>query len=174
MLPEALLNTLSDVDAVLAEPGGGVDGVRGVELEVQVWAGGVTAVADGGDLLAGDDVVTDIDQPGVDVPVPGDSAVVVVDVDDLAEAAGVVGSGGGDAAIGGCVDGGADGGGEVQAVVDTGREALGEAACGAGVGVGPGGAVRRRGCGSRGRGGCRGGGRCGSGSGLLGAIPPGA
>src|SRR4051812_25615229 len=110
------------------------------------------------------------------MPVPGDSAVVVVDVDDLAEAAGVAGSGGGDAAICGCVDGGADGGGEVQAVVDTGREALGEAACGAGVGVGPGGAVRRCGGGCGGRCGCGGGGGCGSGSGsgLLGAAPPGA
>jgi hypothetical protein len=86
-----------------------------VDLEVQVWAGGVTAVADGGNLLAGDDVVTDIYQPGIDVPVPGDCAVVVVDVDDLAEAAGVAGSGGGDAAICGCVDGGADGGGEAAA-----------------------------------------------------------
>src|SRR4051812_49474203 len=106
------------------------------------------------------------------MPVPGDCAVVVVDVDGLAEAAGVAGSGGGDAAICGCVDGGAYGGGEVQAVVDTGREALGEAARGAGVGVGPGGAVCRRGCGSRGGGGGRGGGRGGGGGGPVGATPP--
>src|SRR4051812_32698765 len=100
------------------------------------------------------------------MPVPGDSAVIVVDVDDLAEAAGVAGSGGGDAAISGCVYGGADGGGKVQAVVDTGREALGKSARGAGVGVGPGGAVHRCGCRSRRGGGCR--------SGLIGASPPGA
>jgi hypothetical protein len=86
-----------------------------VDLKMQVGAGGVTAVADGGDLLAGADVVTDLDQPGIDVPVPGDCAVVVGDVNGLAEAAGVAGSGGGDAAICGCVDGGADGGGEAAA-----------------------------------------------------------
>src|SRR3954451_5228187 len=108
----------------MAKPADGVDGVGGVRLEVQVWARGVGAVPHRCDLLAATDVVTDVDQPAVDVPVPGDRAVVVVDVDGLVEAGGVAWADDGDSADCGRVDRGADGRGEIDAVVDTRLETL--------------------------------------------------
>src|SRR3712207_9314962 len=77
--------------------------------EVQVGAAGVTTVADSGDLLAGGDVLTDVDQPGVDVPVPGNRAVVMLDVDSLTEATRVAGTGSGDRTRRGGIHRSADG-----------------------------------------------------------------
>jgi hypothetical protein len=67
----------------------GVD-VLAVELdgEMQVWSGGVAAVADFGDGLAGVDKLADGDRVAVVVSVGGDHAAAVVDADPQAVALG--------------------------------------------------------------------------------------
>src|SRR3712207_9535279 len=99
----------------------------GVNREVQVGAAGVATVADSGDLLASGDVLTDVDQPGVDVPVPGDRAVVTTNVDSLTEATGVAGTGSGDRTRRGGMHRSADRSGKVDALVGTAE--IGRASC---------------------------------------------
>src|SRR5690606_15251848 len=86
-----------------------------VHLEVQVRAGGLTAVTHRRDLLAGLHALADGHQGLVDVSVHGDQAVVVLDPDPQSEAAG--GTGRDHRARHDRVDGGADRVGDVDAVV---------------------------------------------------------
>ncbi|CDZ90144.1 hypothetical protein RHRU231_650007 [Rhodococcus ruber] len=53
--------------------------IRGFEMQMR--AGGLTSVSDGGDLLAGLHLLADRDQGLVDVPVRGGRSVVVADLD---------------------------------------------------------------------------------------------
>ena len=104
-------------DPVPVEPRARVDdGARGgPHLHVQVRAGRVAAVAHLGDLLAGGHLFAHRDQRAVDVPVRGDRAVVVAHPDPQPETAGRAG---GDHLTGQRgADGGADRGGDVDAVV---------------------------------------------------------
>src|SRR5690349_14301110 len=82
----------SDVDAALVQPRDGVDllavDTALVHLEVQVRAGGLTALTEQCDLLAGLHVVADLHEDLLHVAVDGDVAVLVEDVDGQAEAAG--------------------------------------------------------------------------------------
>src|SRR5699024_9005657 len=83
----------SERDAVLGQPRHRVDLLSAVlpDLEVQVRAGRLAAVAHRGDLLAGVDLLTLGDQGSVDVAVDRDRAVVVLDADPLTEPAGRAG-----------------------------------------------------------------------------------
>src|SRR4051794_32659956 len=85
----------SDVDAALVQPRDGVDPLAVdaalVDLEVQVRAGGLAALAEQRDLVAGLHVVADVHQDLLHVAVDGDVAVLVEDVDGQAEAAGRAG-----------------------------------------------------------------------------------
>src|SRR4051794_68922 len=82
----------SDRDSAVGQPRDRVDPLAVdaalVHLEVQVRAGGLTAHAQKGDLLPGLHVVPDADLDLLHVPVDGDVAVLVEDVDRLAESAG--------------------------------------------------------------------------------------
>src|SRR4051794_20120047 len=85
----------SDLDAALAQPRDGVDllavDAASVHLEVQVRAGGLAALTEQRDLLAGLHVVADLHEDLLHVAVDGDVAVLVEDVDGQAEAAGRAG-----------------------------------------------------------------------------------
>src|SRR3954449_6980998 len=82
----------SDVDAALVQPRDGVDLLAAdaalVHLEVQVRSGGLAALTEQRDLLAGLHVVADLHEDLLHVAVDGDVAVLVEDVDRQAEAAG--------------------------------------------------------------------------------------
>src|SRR3954453_21863295 len=81
----------SDVDAARPQPRDGVDllAVHAalVHLEVQVRPGRLPPLAEQGDGVAGLHVVADAHQDLLHVPVDGDVAVLVEDVDGQAEAA---------------------------------------------------------------------------------------
>src|SRR5918993_3444931 len=81
----------SDLDAAVPEPRQRVDFLAvetaDMHLEVQVRAGGLAAVAEQGDGVAGADDLADLDQDRVHVAVDGDVAVLVLDVDREAVAA---------------------------------------------------------------------------------------
>lgn len=107
-----------DVDAALLEPDLRVDLVAVLvpDLVMQVRAGGIAAVADGGDLIAGLDLLAGLHEALVDMTEDADGAVVLPDPDPLAEAG--CGAGFDDGAIGDGVDRGADLVGDVDAVMD--------------------------------------------------------
>src|SRR5262245_21018853 len=80
----------SERDAVLDEPGSGVDlpAARLPDLEVAVRAGRLAPVAGARDLLAGLDVLALVHGEVLHVPVHGDGAVFVLDPDPEPEPAG--------------------------------------------------------------------------------------
>src|SRR3954452_10908980 len=86
----------SELDAALAQPGQRIDllavDATDVHLEVQVRAGGLAAVAELGDLLAGLHRLTLLDEDLLHVAVDGHVAVLVLDVDREAVAAGRAGA----------------------------------------------------------------------------------
>src|SRR5947209_17207405 len=86
----------SDLDATLPQPRQRVD-LRPVDpaqvhLEVQVWTGGLAAVAEQGDRVARLHRLTGLDEDLLHVAVDGDVAVRVLDVDGEPEAAGGTGT----------------------------------------------------------------------------------
>src|SRR3954447_5677269 len=102
------VSSASHLDAVVAQPGQRVDllavDAALVHLEVQVRAGGLTPVAQQRDRVARLHGLPFRDQDLLHVPVDGDVAVRVLDVDGQAEAAG--GAGADDDAVRGRVLGG--------------------------------------------------------------------
>src|SRR5699024_11310822 len=76
---------LGDGDAALFEPRDGVDGVDaiGVNLEVQVGAGGEATVAHAANPLAAGDALAGGNAEGLEVAVDGDGAGAVEDADPL-------------------------------------------------------------------------------------------
>src|SRR3712207_2273939 len=107
----------SDADALGVQPGQRVDllAVRVPDLEVQVRTGGETAVAHARDLLARQDLLALAHGVGVHVAVDGHGAVRVLDLDPEAKTA--CGTGLDHDTIRGGQDRGADGAGDVDAVV---------------------------------------------------------
>src|SRR5690606_32534286 len=106
------------VEALAAQPGQGVDaggGARGVDLHVEVGAGGVAGGAHPADDLAGGDLLADADADRGLVGVPDLGAVV--EGQHRLVAVGAVPAGGGDRAGVDGLDQRAAGGGEVEAGV---------------------------------------------------------